>query len=130
MIKNFKKGFAGDYRVKMTPRKLNLCELSWLCFDVGWLPEGNPDLPTVQAVNQEVTGTPGFSIHGILQEGYQSGLPFPSPEDLPDPGIEPRSPALPADALPSEPPRKPPYIEPWLLIAQILPPWARFCMNG
>ena len=31
-----------------------------------------------------------------------SGLPFPSPEDLPDPGIEPRSPALQADSLLSE----------------------------
>ena len=38
---------------------------------------------------------------------YWSGLPFPSPGDLPDPGIEPNSPALQADALPSEPPGKP-----------------------
>ena len=36
-----------------------------------------------------------------------SGLPFPSPGDLPDPGIEPGSPALQADVLPSEPPGKP-----------------------
>ena len=35
---------------------------------------------------------------------YWSGLPSPSPGDLPDPRIEPRSPALQADALPSEPP--------------------------
>ena len=41
----------------------------------------------------------GFSI-----QEYWSGLPFPSPGDLPDPGIEPGSPALQADALPSEPP--------------------------
>ena len=33
---------------------------------------------------------------------YWSGLPFPSPGDLPDPGIEPRSPVLQADSLPSE----------------------------
>ena len=33
---------------------------------------------------------------------YWSGLPFPSPGDLPNPGIEPRSPALPADSLPTE----------------------------
>ena len=33
---------------------------------------------------------------------YWNGLPFPSPGDLPDPGIKPRSPALQADALPSE----------------------------
>ena len=43
---------------------------------------------------------------GAWQE-YCSGLPFPSPGDLPDPGIEPRSPALEADTLTSEPPAKP-----------------------
>ena len=40
---------------------------------------------------------------GFSRQEYWSGLPFPSPGDLPDPGIEPRSPALPAGALPSEP---------------------------
>ena len=40
---------------------------------------------------------------GFSRQEYWSALPFPSPEDLPDPGIEPRSPALQADALPSEP---------------------------
>ena len=35
------------------------------------------------------------------------GLPFPSPGDLPDPGIEPRAPTLEADTLTSEPPGKP-----------------------
>ena len=40
------------------------------------------------------------------RQEYWSGLPFPSPGDLPDPGIEPGSPTLQADALPSEPPRK------------------------
>ena len=38
---------------------------------------------------------------------YWSGLSFPSPGDLPDPGVEPGSPALKADSLPSEPPGKP-----------------------
>ena len=38
---------------------------------------------------------------------YWSGLPFPSPEDLPDPGIKRMSLALQADSLPSEPPGKP-----------------------
>ena len=37
------------------------------------------------------------------RQEYSSGLPFPSPEDLPNPGIEPRSPILQTDALPSEP---------------------------
>ena len=41
----------------------------------------------------------GFSRHE-----YWSGVPFPSPGDLPDPGIEPGSPAFQADALTSEPP--------------------------
>ena len=44
---------------------------------------------------------------GFSRQEYWGGLPFPSPEDLPDPGIEPRSPALQADALTSEPPGKP-----------------------
>ena len=38
------------------------------------------------------------------RQEYWSGLPFPSPGDLSDPGIKPRSPTLQADALPSEPP--------------------------
>ena len=41
---------------------------------------------------------------GFSRQECWSGLPFPSPGDLPDPGIEPGSPALQADALPSEPP--------------------------
>ena len=40
---------------------------------------------------------------GFSKQGYWSGLPFPSPGDLPDPGMEPRSPALQVDSLPSEP---------------------------
>ena len=43
---------------------------------------------------------------GFSRQEYWSGLPFPSPGDLPDPGIEPRSPALEADTLTSEPPYK------------------------
>ena len=44
---------------------------------------------------------------GFSRQECWSGLPFPSPGDFPDPGIEPGSPALQADALPSEPPGKP-----------------------
>ena len=40
---------------------------------------------------------------GFSKQEYWSGLPFPPPGDLPDPGIEPRSPTVQADALPSEP---------------------------
>ena len=45
---------------------------------------------------------------GFSRQEYWSGLPFPSPGDLPDSGIEPGSPTLQADALTSEPPGKPP----------------------
>ena len=41
------------------------------------------------------------------RQEYWNGLPFPSPEDIPKPGIEPRSLPLQADALPSEIPGKP-----------------------
>ena len=45
-----------------------------------------------------------FPSMGFSRQEYQSGLSFPAPGDLPDPGIEPRSPALQEEALPSEPP--------------------------
>ena len=44
---------------------------------------------------------------GFSRQEYWSGLPFPSPGDLSNPGIEPGSPTLEADALPSELPGKP-----------------------
>ena len=47
------------------------------------------------------------SARGISQQEYWNALPFSSPGDLPDPGIKPRSPALQADSLLSEPPGKP-----------------------
>ena len=40
---------------------------------------------------------------GFSRQEYWGGLPFPSPGEFPDPGIEPRSPALQVDSLPSEP---------------------------
>ena len=70
---------------------------------------------------------PGSSVHGIFQariqewfaahqallsmgfsrQGYRNGLPFPSPGNLPDPGIKPGSPALQAGSFPTELPGKP-----------------------
>ena len=60
---------------------------------------------------------PGSSVLGILwarilewkkkKEEYWRGLPFLSPGGIPNPGIKPRPPALQADSLPFEPPRKP-----------------------
>ena len=62
------------------------------------------------------------SSMGFSRQEYWSGLPFFSPGDLPDPGIELRSPRLQADSLPSEPPGNPsgrdgvffPHFFPWL----------------
>ena len=58
-----------------------------------------PTLCNPWTVAYQVSLSMGFS-----RQEYWSGLPFPSPGDLPDPGIEPRSPELQADALTSEPP--------------------------
>ena len=63
-----------------------------------------PTLVSPWTVAHQVPLSMGFS-----RKEYWSGLPFPSPGDRPDPGIEPQSPTLQADALPSEPPGKKPY---------------------
>ena len=47
---------------------------------------------------------------GFSRQEYWSGLPCPPPEDLPNPGIKPRSPLLQADSLLSEPPGKHKYV--------------------
>ena len=57
---------------------------------------------------------------GFSRQEYWSGLPFPSPEELPNPGIEPRSPALQADTLTSEPPGKLLEEKPLIIILQEL----------
>ena len=61
-----------------------------------------PTLCNPWTVAHQAPPSMGFSRH----EDW-SGLPFPSPGDLPDPGIEPRSPTLQADTLTSAPPGKP-----------------------
>ena len=47
---------------------------------------------------------------GFSRQEHWSGLPFPSPGGLPDPGIKPGSPALQADSLRSKSPEKPPSV--------------------
>ena len=49
----------------------------------------------------------GLQSMGFSRQEYWSGLPFPSPGDLANPGIESRSPILWADFLPAEPPQTP-----------------------
>ena len=62
---------------------------------------------TLWTVAQQVPLPMGFS-----RQEYWNGLPFPSPGDLPYPGIKPRSPALQADSLPTELWGKPIYMRP------------------
>ena len=85
-------------------------------------------VPTVRILNQDFPGSPvvktprfqrsrrGFDPRdcnplslsvGFSRQEYWSGLTFPSPGNLPDAGIEPESPALQANSLPSEPPGRP-----------------------
>ena len=51
--------------------------------------------------------SPPGSTMGFSRQEYWGELPFPSLGDLPDPGVEPGSPTLQADSVPSEPPEKP-----------------------
>ena len=53
--------------------------------------------------------------------GWNTGKPFPSPGDLPKPGIKPRSPTFQADSLPAEPQGKP-IVEPSIVIANYSSP--------
>ena len=66
------------------------------------------------------------------RQEYWSGLPFPSPGDLPNPGLKPRSPALQADSLPSEPIRKPTDSHRWTnlcLISYMLSVYSKYSMR-
>ena len=67
------------------------------CGGGGVVAKSCPTPATPGTVARQAPLSMGFSRH----ESW-SGLPFPSPEDLPDPGIEPRSPALQADSLLTE----------------------------
>jgi hypothetical protein len=59
MLKHFKKGFSGDYRFKMSPRRLHMvCELQWPTFGVNWPPEDTLDLPTVRVIYHIIIGSP------------------------------------------------------------------------
>ena len=67
----------------------------------GLVAQSCPTLATPSTVAHQAPPSMGFS-----RQEYWNGLPFPSPGDLLDPGIEPRSPVIEADALTSEPPGK------------------------
>jgi hypothetical protein len=59
MLKNFKRGFNGDYGIKLTPGKLRtFCEIDWPAFGVGWSLEGSLDKVIVNKVFEVVIGEP------------------------------------------------------------------------
>ena len=90
------------------PKKGNAKECSNYCtialISHASKPEVAQSCPTL--CNPMDCSLPGFSIHGILQARILEWVTISFSRDLPDPGIEPGSPALQADALPSEPPGK------------------------
>ena len=78
----------------------------------GYSPRGGRERPGSESESHSVVSDPATPwtvarqaplSMGLSRQGYWRGLPFPSPGDLPDPGIKPRSPTLQADSLPSEP---------------------------
>ena len=70
-------------------------------YNLDWVSEGTQSCPTL--CDPMDYSLPVSSVRG---QEYWSGLPFPSPVDLPNPGMEPGSPTFQADTLPSEPSRK------------------------
>ena len=79
-------------------------------------------LPSESPVASDSFTTPWTVAHqapllmGFPRQEYWSGLPFPSPRDLPDPGIEPASPALAGGFFTTEPPGKPFYPSSHLIV--------------
>jgi hypothetical protein len=59
MVKNFKKGFNGYYRVKLNPKRLKaLCKVEWSALGVAWPPEGSLDNTVVNEVYRVIVGIP------------------------------------------------------------------------
>ena len=116
--------WKGERRAREINWRRNAIRVVWQekIGSVLWEPnKGRKDSLTLEKVKVRVTSlsrvrlfaTPWTVVYqappsvGFSRQEYWSGLPFPSPGDLPNPGIEPRSPTLLADSLTSEPPGKP-----------------------
>jgi hypothetical protein len=80
MRKHFKKGFTGDYGIKMSPGRLHtLCESEWPTFGINWPPE---DLPIVRAVYQIIIGKLGIPTNfHIFTTGFRWLRPCPLGSD-------------------------------------------------
>ena len=73
-------------------------------FNLPFLTAAGSLLSVSRSLQPHELSPPGFSVHGILQARILEWVSFSSPGDLPDPGIEPGSPALRVDTLTSQPP--------------------------
>ena len=96
----------------------------WTLLDSKWVKWNcsvASDFATPWTVAYQAPPSMGFS-----RQEYWSGLPFPSPGDLPNPGIDPGSPTLQADALTSEPPHK----TIWHIVFGFFPPYHWQFLNG
>ena len=115
MDKYFKMGFLGGIVVKNPPANEGDARDVGSIPGLGRLPgegNGNP-LQYSWLGNPMDCSLPGSSVHGCSRQEYWSGLPFPSPVDLSNPGIEPTSLASPALAgrfFTTVPPGKTMYI--------------------
>ena len=108
----FAKYFYGAYIFSSTTfLKINLLTIAlWQRLCVAFQTEQSLSHAQLFATPWTVAHQDPLSME-FSRQGYWGGLPFPSPGDLPNPGTEPRSPALQVDYLPSEPPGKPMNIE-------------------
>ena len=104
---------------------VSLSLLHWQVSSLPLAPPGNRNILKVKSLSRvRLFATLWTVAHqappsmGFSRQEYWSGLPFPSPGDLPHPGIEPRSPTLQADTLTSEPPGTPLTFWRWMLLSQ------------
>ena len=101
--------FHGLWKMSQEFQLLLFCKSNAFCFQE---PSGSEGVEESLS-HVRLFATPWTVAHqaplsmGFTRQEYWSGLPFPSPGDLPNQGTEPRSPTLQADALASEPPGKP-----------------------
>ena len=107
--KNTEVGYRALLQGIFPTQGLNPHPLHFLHWQAGSLPlKRRKLLSCVQLCDPMDCSLSGSSVHGTFQARVPEWIAIPSPGNLPDPGNKPRSPALQADASPSEPPLAPP----------------------
>ena len=87
---------------------LDYCDIEWFALEMNQDHSVIFEVAPKYSISDSFDDYEGYSISSMefSRQEYWSGLPFPSPGDLCNPGIEPRSPTLQVDSLLSEPPGK------------------------